>query len=302
MPSEPVAAIEIRHLTKFYGASRGIEDVSLTVHPGEVLGFLGPNGSGKTTVLRVLMGLIAPTSGDIQVDGRSLFDDPTSWRLRVGYLPGDLDLYANLTVHEYLDLLSRLRGVDCAEESRRLARRLELSLEASIAGLSKGNRQKVGVLQAFMHRPEVLILDEPTSGLDPIAQKEFASIVSERRRDGASIILSSHILQEVESVADRVVILDHGRVLAVDSVESLRRRIETEIVLSFDRSVSIEPYTTCPGVVDARLDGDTIRLRTTIPHTELLRRALLDGVVKIVSHEPTLSDVFLSLTRSIHGA
>lgn len=302
MNGEVPAAIDVRHLTKFYGSSRGIEDVSFSVGRGEVVGFLGPNGSGKTTVLRILVGLISPTAGDVWVDGRTLFADPTGWRARVGYLPGDLGLYGNLVVSDYLGLLARLRGVNCSDAILRLSRRLELSLEARIAGLSKGNKQKVGVIQALMHRPDVLVLDEPTSGLDPIAQRDFALILAERRAEGASIILSSHVLQEVESVADRVVILDHGRVLTVDSVESLRRRIETEIHLSFDRLVDLDTYTSCPGVVEARRDEAGIRLRAKIPHTEVLRRAALDGVVKIVSHEPTLADVFLSLTRSNHAS
>ena len=288
----------MRNLTKFYGRSRGIEDVSLTVEKGEVLGFLGPNGSGKTTVLRVLVGLIAPTSGRVLVDGRSLFDDPRSWRERVGYLPGELELYPNMTVTEYLRLFARLRGVDCSTEIDRLSERLGLRREARISGLSKGNKQKVGVVQALMHRPEILVLDEPTSGLDPIAQEEFARIVDERRADGASIILSSHVLQEVENVADRVVILDLGHVLAVDTVESLRRRIDTEIQLTFERPVPLDAYRSCPGVVEVVGAGTDMILRATVPHTELLRRAAADGVVKIVSHEPTLADVFLSMTRS----
>lgn len=298
MSDSHVTSIDIRNLTKFYGTSRGVEDVSLTVERGEVLGFLGPNGSGKTTVLRVLVGLISPTSGEVHVNGRSLFDDARSWRERVGYLPGELELYHNMTVTEYLRLFARLRGVDCSTEIDRLSERLGLRCEARISGLSKGNKQKVGVVQALMHRPEILVLDEPTSGLDPIAQEEFARIVDERRADGASIILSSHVLQEVENVADRVVILDLGHVLAVDTVESLRRRIDTEIQLTFERPVSPDAYRSCPGVVEVVGDGTDMVLRATVPHTELLRRAAADGVVKIVSHEPTLADVFLSITRS----
>ena len=298
MAGHATVAIEIRGLTKFYGRSRGVEDVSLTLERGEVLGFLGPNGSGKTTVLRVLVGLISPTSGEVLVDGHPLFDDPRGWRERVGYLPGELGLYSNTSVIDYLQLLARLRGVDCSAEIRRLSERIGLRLDARIAGLSKGNKQKVGVVQALMHRPGVLVLDEPTSGLDPIAQEEFALILDERRSDGAAVILSSHVLQEVENVADRVVILDLGRVLAVDTVDSLRRRIDTEIHFTFDHPVSLDTYRSCPGVVEVSGDTTDLAIRATVPHTELLRRAAADGAVKVVSHEPTLADVFLSLTRN----
>lgn len=302
MVGDRTGVIEIRHLTKFYGRSRGIEDITLTIEPGEVLGFLGPNGSGKTTVLRILMGLISPSSGEILVDGVSLFDRARRWREQVGYLPGELGLYANLSAREYLDLHARLRKVDCSAEIDELTRRFDLRLDARISGMSKGNKQKVGLVQALMHRPDVLVLDEPTSGLDPIAQAEFATIVSERRRDGASIVLSSHVLQEVENVADRVVILDEGRILAVDRVESLRSRVATEIQLTFDRPVELTPYQSCPGVVEARAAGLDVVLRATPPHTALLRQAASDGALKIVSHEPTLADVFLTLTRANHDS
>lgn len=298
MPTTSIPAIDIRGLTKFYGRSRGVEDVSLAINRGEVLGFLGPNGSGKTTVLRVLVGLIAPTKGEVLVDGRSLFSDPRAWRERVGYLPGELELYTNMMVRDYLLLFARLRKRDCSVEIERLSDRLGLRLESRISGLSKGNKQKVGVVQALMHRPEILVLDEPTSGLDPIAQEEFAGIITERRNEGAAVILSSHVLQEVQNVADRVVILDLGRVLAVDRVDSLRRRIDTEIQLTFETPISLDTYRSCPGVVEIIGDGTDLVVRATVPHTELLRRAVADRVVKIVSHEPTLSDVFLSLTRS----
>ena len=298
MTTKSVSAIDIRGLTKFYGRSRGVENVSLTVERGEVLGFLGPNGSGKTTVLRVLVGLIVPTSGEVFVDGRSLFEDSRAWRERVGYLPGELELYSNMTAMQHLQLLARLRKVDCSVDIRDLSARLGLDLDARIAGLSKGNKQKIGVVQALMHRPAIMVLDEPTSGLDPIAQEEFATIIDERRHEGASVMLSSHVLQEVENVADRVVILDHGRVLAVDTIESLRRRVDTEIQLTFRRPVSPSTYRSCPGVVEVTGDDTELLVRATVPHTELLRRAVADDVVKVVSHEPTLADVFLSLTRN----
>lgn len=293
-------AIEVVGLTKYYGRHRGVEDVALGVQYGEILGFLGPNGSGKTTVLRVVMGLLRATSGEVVVDGSPVDSDPREWRRSIGYLPGELELYDHLTVNDYLSYLAHIRRIDCSTDIDVLSKRFDLDRSARIAGLSKGNKQKVGVVQAFMHRPTILLLDEPTSGLDPIAQEEFADLIRQRRDEGAAVVLSSHVLHEVEQVADRVAILDHGRLLTVDTVDGLRARIATEINLTFDRPVDLEKYASCPGVVDACLDDDCVVVRAVVPHTEVLRRAVDDGVVKVVSHEPTLADVFIALTRSNH--
>lgn len=293
-------AVEVVNLTKYYGRHRGVEDVTLGVKYGEILGFLGPNGSGKTTVLRVVMGLIRATSGEVFVDGVSVDSDPRKWRRSIGYLPGELELYDHLTVDEYLKYISRIRGIDCSSNIDALSRRFGLDRSARISGLSKGNKQKVGVIQAFMHRPELLLLDEPTSGLDPIAQQEFANLIRQRRDEGAAVILSSHVLHEVEQVADRVAILDHGRVLTVDTVDGLRDRIATEIILTFAHPVDLDKYTNCPGVVDARIEENCLVVRAVVPHTEVLRRAVDDGLIKVVSHEATLADVFIGLTRSNH--
>ncbi|MDA0371994.1 MAG: ABC transporter ATP-binding protein [Actinomycetota bacterium] len=294
--------VEVSSLTKYYGQHRGVEDVTFHVSPGEVLGCLGPNGSGKTTVLRVVMGLIRPTSGDVRIEGRSISVDPRTWRSHIGYLPGELEIYENMTVESFLTFVARLRNRDCSQEIRRLARRFELDTSARISGLSKGNKQKVGVVQALMHRPSILVLDEPTSGLDPIAQSNFAEIVRDRRDDGASIILSSHVLQEVEDVADRIVILDHGRVLTVDTIDNLRAHIDTEIRMTFDHLVDIEPYRRCAGVREVFATGHDVVVRAVPPHLEVLRRAVHDGVAKVVSHEANLTDVFIALTRSNHDS
>ncbi len=302
MPTSSTAAIDVVELTKYYGRHLGVEDVTFDAAYGEVLGFLGPNGSGKTTVLRTVVGLLRPTAGHVLVGGTATSADPRQWRASVGYLPGELALPSNMTVQRFLSFLTRLRGQNCDVEIDRLSTRLRLDLTARISGLSKGNRQKVGVVQALMHRPKVLILDEPTSGLDPIAQDEFARIVDERRDDGAAIVLSTHVLHEVEAVADRVVILDKGRVLAVDTVDRLRERIATEIRLSFSDEVDLVRYRNCPGVTSVHAEGHDVIVRAVAPHTDVLRLAVDDGVVKVVSHEATLADVFIAITRSNHAA
>ena len=293
-------AIEVVALTKYYGSHLGVEDVSLSVTHGEILGFLGPNGSGKTTVLRTIVGLLHPTEGRVRVGGAPTTSDPRRWRRSIGYLPGELELPSNMTVRSFLSYLSRLRRTNCNDDITRLAQRLQLDLTARMSGLSKGNRQKVGVVQALMHHPKIIVLDEPTSGLDPIAQEEFAQILDERRRDGAAIVLSTHVLHEVEAVADRVVILDRGRVLDVDTVARLRERIATEIRLTFPRDVDIDRYRNCSGVTDVQVEKSDVIVRAVVPHTQVLQLAVDDGVTKIVSHEATLSDVFIALTRSNH--
>jgi len=300
--ASPTVAIDLVALTKYYGSHLGVEDVSLSVTHGEILGFLGPNGSGKTTVLRTIVGLLHPTEGRVCVGGMPTTSDPRRWRRSVGYLPGELELPSNMTVRSFLSYLSRLRRTNCDDDITRLAQRLQLDLTARMSGLSKGNRQKVGVVQALMHHPKIIVLDEPTSGLDPIAQEEFAQILDERRCDGAAIVLSTHVLHEVEAVADRVVILDKGRVLDVDTVARLRERIATEIRLTFPHDVDIDRYRNCPGVTNVHVEKSEVIVRAVVPHTQVLQLAVDDGVTKIVSHEATLSDVFIALTRSNHDS
>jgi ABC-2 type transport system ATP-binding protein len=218
-----MAAIECRGLTKYYGDVRGVEDVSFTVEEGEVFGFLGPNGAGKTTAIRTLLGFLSPTEGGAALLGHDLADPVASRRARerIGYLPGDPGLDRDRTAGAFLDHQAALRG----ESSRdRLVDRFGLDESRRIADLSRGNRQKVALVAAFMHDPDLLLLDEPTSGLDPLLQEEFAALVRERVDDGASVLLSSHVLGEVAALCDRVGVLRDGHLVAVESVAELRSR------------------------------------------------------------------------------
>ena len=287
--------IEVRRATKRYGRDIGIEQVTLDVRSGEVLGLLGPNGSGKTTLLRLMLGLLNFTSGRISIFGRDVTAVGKAIRSRVGYLPGDLALYDQQTVRQYLEFMSRLRRLDLTASSAALCERLGLSLDRRIGDLSRGTKQKVAVVQAFMHAPDLLLLDEPTSGLDPIVQREFEALVDETRRRGATIVLSSHILAEVERVADRVAVMREGRLVVVDDVSMLKSRFARRLDLEFASPVDPAPFTAIPGVRDVHVSRRTLSCDVIGPETELLRAAVARGVLGIHAHDPSLDDIFQNI-------
>lgn len=292
------AGLSLDGLTKFYGAQRGVENISFDVQRGEVVGFVGPNGSGKTTVMRMLTGLLHITHGSAHVLGTSVANAPPSIRANIGYLPGTLGLYKNLTVQEYLTFMSRMRGLDCSSRINELASRLSLNTTALIGGLSKGTKQKVGVVQALMHNPKVLILDEPTSGLDPIVQRQFEAILLEARDAGAAVLLSSHLMHEVEELASRVAIVNQGHLVVVDDMHSLKSRISRIVSFDFPETVSTERFTFCPGVEHVTRDGHTIECHIVGPETELLKIAVDLGAISVTSKEPSLEEIFLSQTEN----
>lgn len=296
-----VAGISTHDLTKFYGRTLGVEDVSFEVRRGEVMGFLGPNGSGKTTVMRMLMGLIHITRGSAEILGRDVGDKSGAQRQSVGYIPGTLGLYPNQTVLEYLRFMANMRGVNCDASIDDLAVRLALDVNLRIGGLSKGTKQKVGVIQAFMHGPDVLILDEPTSGLDPIVQREFETMLAEARDRGAAVLLSSHVMHEVEELASRVAIIDRGHLLVVDDVASLKARTSRRLVLEFDHHVDADAFESVPGVVSTTPDGNSIECVVVGPETATLARAVELSVVAVISHEPSLEDIFFRETVQNHA-
>jgi ABC-2 type transport system ATP-binding protein len=255
-----VAAIETEGLTKFYGSERGIEEVTIAVEPGEVFGFLGPNGAGKTTTIRTLLDLLHPSGGSARIFGLDSHRDSVAIRARLGNLPGDFGYGKRSSGREALALLARLRGVHDLGRADDLARRFRADLERPLGQLSRGNRQKVGLILALFHRPELLILDEPTSGLDPLMQEEFLALVREESERGCAVFLSSHELDEVERVCDRVGIIRDGRLIAVERVEDLlsktveRRRVEVE----FAEAADLDEVRAIPGVVRAEFAHPTL--------------------------------------------
>ena len=288
------AAIAAAGLTKVFGSVRAVDDVDLEVHPGEVVGFLGPNGAGKSTAIRLLLGLLRPTSGTGMLDGLAP-TDPAS-RRRVGYLPGDLQLDARRTGSELLAMFASLRGGVSHSRIDELCERFSVDPSRRVGTLSRGNRQKLGVVQAFMGEPDILVLDEPTSGLDPIQQASFAALVEERRSAGAAVLLSSHVLPEVEQVADRVAIIRAGRIVARDTIEALhaQARQHLSLVLAAD-GASAEALGSVPGVVSAAVSGRSVEVTITGSVQPLLDAVEAYGVVRIRSHDEDLDDVFLPL-------
>ena len=214
-------AIETKRLTKFYGRARGIEDLELTVHEGEIFGFIGPNGAGKSTTIRTLLGLIKKSGGEASVFGMDIEKEKGKLLREVGYLPSEAAFYSGMKVREVLEFSAKLRGRDCREEAKRLSERLGLDMARKVSELSLGNRKKVGIVAAMQHKPRLYILDEPTSGLDPLIQREFFSLLEERRAEGATVFLSSHVLSEIGRYCDRAGILREGRLIREDSVDKL---------------------------------------------------------------------------------
>ena len=286
--------IRTEQLTKSYGSQRGIIEVDLEVNQGEVFGFLGPNGAGKTTTIRTLLDLIRPTSGKAFVFGIESSSDPVAIHRRVGYIPGEFTLYDRLTGGQTIQYFANLRGgVDKAYQES-LIERFDIDPKRRYKELSKGNKQKIGLVVALQHRPELLILDEPTSGLDPLVQQSFYQLIREARHEGRTVFLSSHILSEVERTADRVAIIREGRLVKVDSVEGLRDLAHHQVELRFAGSAPMAVFDTLPGVSEVTAEEHVLRMRVSGPITPVVRAAAQYELLDFVSREPTLEETFLA--------
>jgi len=292
------AVIRAEGLTKFYGASRGISGLSLEVEPGEVFGFLGPNGAGKTTTVRLMLDLIRPSSGRLELFGLDVRKQSVAVRSRTGYLPGDLRLYERLTPRELLRYFAALRGLDGLGEGKRLAERFELELDRPIRSLSKGNRQKVGLVQAFLHRPDLLLLDEPTAGLDPLVQITFNELLREVAAEGRTVFLSSHILSEVQRLADRVAIIREGSLELVEAIETLRARAFVRVEATFAKPPPRGAFAGLPGVRELERRGPVVVFALEGPADPLIKALARFEVLALDSHEADLEDFFLALYRN----
>lgn len=294
------AAVHTDSLTLAYRHGRGIESVDLDVPAGEVFGFLGPNGAGKTTTIRVLLDLLRPTSGRASVLGLDSVRDSLAIRSRTGYLPGDLILPPTLTGSQVLDWFSSLRPGSPPVARDSLVERFEVQLDRPLKQLSRGNRQKIGLVQAFQHAPELVILDEPTSGLDPLVQDEFHRLVSEFVASGGSVFLSSHSLDEVQHLADRVGIIREGRLVTVETVDSLRARGLRRITLTVAPGTGPETepqLDAVDGVSDLVRRGDVFEFAITGDYAPVLAALGRLPVIDMLSRAADLDEVFLDLYR-----
>jgi ABC-2 type transport system ATP-binding protein len=286
----------VKGLTKSYGPVRALRGIDLEVQQGEILGFLGPNGAGKTTTIRCLLDLIRPDEGTIRVLGRDPQADPVAVRARTGYLPGELQLYDNLTAEQQLLYFNELRGRQAARRSiHELAERFDLDLRRPIKNLSRGNKQKVGVIQALMARPELLLMDEPTSGLDPLMQQEVYRLIKEAQDNGATIFFSSHILSEVEAIAERVAIIRRGVIVEEARPGQLVDMAMRRLHVRFKEPIDPHPLTEVPGVsMLSQSDGTRVTLQVEGDMEPLVKALAGLPVGDLVTEHPSLEEIFLA--------
>jgi beta-exotoxin I transport system ATP-binding protein len=293
--AQPVIATS--GLTKDYGSGRGLFGLDLEVEQGEIFGFLGPNGAGKSTTMRLLLDLIKPTSGTARILGLDTVRDSLEIRRRVGFLPGDLALYPKLPGRVTLDYLAQLRGGVDARVRDALIERFGADIDRPVRQLSTGNRQKLGLVQAFMHEPELLILDEPIAGLDPLVQQSFHALLAELSAQGRTVFLSSHTLSEVERVTRRLAILRQGRLVVVDSLENLRKVAVQRLEIEFAAPVDGDEFRALPGVTEVHAAGRTVTLGFEGSADAVVKAAAAHEVRAIHPREEDLEDIFLHYYR-----
>jgi ABC-2 type transport system ATP-binding protein len=287
-------AINTEKLTKYYKKQRGIVELSLSVRTGEVFGFLGPNGAGKTTTIRLLLGLLRPTDGSASVFDFDTVKDSVEIRHRCGYLPGELVLYENMTGTNLLQYMASLRGGVSLEFAEELAERLDCDLSRPIRTLSRGNKQKIGLVQALMHQPELLVLDEPTSGLDPLVQHEFYKIIAEASAAGQTVFLSSHNLPEVERVCHRAGIIREGRLIAIEEIASLKERALRRLEIHFEGAVEKSAFRVVPGIRNLQWENSIMRCEIMGSLDPLIKTLAQYNVTNLISHEPHLDEIFMA--------
>ncbi len=282
--------LEIQNLTKYYGKILGVENLSLKLEEGEIFGFIGPNGAGKSTTIRSIMNLINKTSGRVLVENKEFNKDDTDIKEKIGYLPSEIHLYDDLTVKEMLDYHESFYKKNIHKRRIELVKRLELDEKKKIEDLSLGNLKKLGIVLAFMHNPKILILDEPTSGLDPIMQNVFYDLLKEEKEKGNTIFYSTHILNEVSKICDRVGIIRNGKLIKVEKIEELSKKNLTFVTIT---SNEIKDIVNDLKVNVILKEANTIKFGNNLSHNELIKKLSKYNIEKILIEEATLEDMFL---------
>ncbi len=292
-----MSVIELANLTRRYGSVTAVADLSLEVQPGALFGFLGPNGAGKTTTIQVLMGLLRASAGGAYINGKDAWRDSTRLKRDVGFLPGDFRFYPYATGREALRLVGRLRGTDLTEAGKLLSQRYDLDLSVRSGKMSRGMRQKLGIILALAHRPKLLILDEPTSGLDPLMQQALLTHLRELAAEGVTVFFSSHTLSEVEQLCSEIAILRKGRLVVCETLESLRERAERQVTITWRDAAQAQGVKPPPTLaLDERI-GALWRGRLTGPSPELLRWLSQKQPVDVTVSEPRLETLFQRFYR-----
>jgi len=289
----PNNIVQVSNLTKYYGKKLGIENVTFAMSEGEVYGLMGPNGAGKTTSLRSMLNLILPTSGKTKIFGKNLSELNKHELSQISYLPGEFELYPSLTGEQYLNYISNLRS-STVNNTNILAERLDLDLNKKIKSLSKGNKQKIGIIQAFMNSPKLAILDEPTSGLDPLKQQEFQNIVKEQNNIGCSVLLSSHILGEIEDLCERVGIIKNGNIITSEQISDLKNKTIKKYEITFDKTPDINEIRNIKNISNLVIQGNSVTLNIKGAIDNLLKVISKYTVINLRIIEPSLEEIFLT--------
>jgi len=284
--------IETHKLTKFYGKDRGIIDLDLEIQEGEIFGFIGPNGAGKSTAIRTLLGLIFPTSGSGKIFGRDIVKESKEIKKHIGFMPSDVNYYEKMDVAELLRYSADFYGKDCSSRIEELAEAFALDLDRKILDLSQGNKKKVSILQSLIHRPRLLILDEPTSGLDPLMQNKFFDILRQENRDGTTVFFSSHTLSEVQKMCRRVGVIKEGRIIAVEDIETLRKKQLRKVEVEFASAAARDQFKV-QGMISPRAHNHALNFMYAGSIEGLIQALAGEEVADLLIEEPSLEEIFM---------
>ena len=285
--------VKVSNLTKFYGKTKGIEKVSFEIHEGEIYGLMGPNGAGKTTTLRSMLNLISSDSGKTNILGKDVNELSSKEISHISYLPGEFEMYSNLTGKQYLTYISNLRNAK-TNNIHLLSDQLDLDLNKKINALSKGNKQKIGIVQAFMNSPKLAILDEPTSGLDPLKQQEFQNIVKEQNKEGCSVLLSSHILNEIEDLCEKVGIIKDGTLIASEQISALKNKTIKKYEVTFENPPSENKLSEIKGIYDLKIKDEIATFTIKGNIDDMIKTISKFTVISLRVLEPNLEEIFLT--------